>query len=392
MTELKTATIPATSKRSAWITYVPALAFVLVMLTGFCVTVISLSKVPAESWKGVGEPKQLFGGESTRRFSAQLNAHFIWSKVFSQIERAVTWTVAGDTGTAVRMGCQDWFFLSDELEVFPDAEKSALARAGIVSNLAKDLKARGIQLVVAVVPDKSRIEQAHLCGLHRPASFASRLDSWVDQLKKTGVDTINLAPALMATSGERYYRTDSHWNEIGSNASAAAIAAHLHAEKLHAAPAVAPDPAALKSKVIDRSGDLLRVANLDGLPAILRPKAETAQLTTIVASASATDSADAAGDDLFGDIGLPTVALVGTSFSRASNFVPFLSYHLGAPVANFAKDGGNFEGAAMAYLSGKTFQQSPPKVVLWEVPERMLPKPLTPSEQKWIAYFSAKKK
>lgn len=388
---------PNTSKtsRANIIGFLPAIAFVIVLVAGFGVTIASLRDVPETAWTGITEPQQLFGGESTRRFSAQLNEHFLLSKPFSQIERAVTWTIAGDTGTAVSTGCKDWFFLSDELETFPDPDHSAIARANIVKALAKNLAGRGIQLVIAVVPDKSRIEQAHLCGLHRPASFAGRIDNWVALLKQSKINTINLEPVLTATPGERYYRTDSHWNENGANAAAAAIASYLQAEKMQVMPAVAPDKAALHSTTIARDGDLLRVSNLQGLPAILRPKPEQTQLTTIVASAtpdsgassnSSSDSNSNTSDDLFGDTGLPTVALIGTSFSRNANFVPFLGHYLGAPVASFAKEGGNFERSALAYLGGKTFQQSPPKVVLWEVPERMLQKPLSAAEKQWLDY------
>ena len=369
------------------ISFLPAIAFVIVLVAGFGVTIASLRDVPETAWTGITEPQQLFGGESTRRFSAQLNEHFLLSKPFSQIERAVTWTIAGDTGTAVSTGCKDWFFLSDELETFLDPDHSAIARANIVKALAKNLAGRGIQLVIAVVPDKSRIEQAHLCGLHRPASFAGRIDNWVALLKQSKINTINLEPVLAATPGERYYRTDSHWNENGANAAAAAIASYLQAEKMQAMPTVAPDKAALHSTTIARDGDLLRVSNLQGLPAILRPKPEQTQLTTIVASAAPDSGASSnTSDDLFGDTGLPTVALIGTSFSRNANFVTFLGHYLGSPVASFAKEGGNFEGSALAYLGGKTFQQSPPKVVLWEVPERMLQKPLSAAEKQWLDY------
>jgi alginate O-acetyltransferase complex protein AlgJ len=76
--------------------------------------------------------------------------------------------------------------------------------------------------------------------------------------------------------------------------------------------------------------------------------------------------------DLFGDADLPNTALIGTSFSRNSNFAGFLQQALGAPVGNFAKDGGAFSGAANSYLNNPASKETPPKQIIWEIPERDL--------------------
>lgn len=361
----------------------PAFAFGIVMTVGLIVSLLSLRDVPNSAWDGIGDFGKIASGESTRRFTGQLNDHFIWGKTFALIERAVTWNVVGDTGTAVSAGCPGWFFLNEELEVHPDRINSAASRAQLIARLTPRLQARGVQLVVAVVPDKTRIEQAHLCGLHRPPRFAQRLDDWISQLRSQHIEVVDLNPILSGLPGERYYRTDSHWNEAGSFAAAQAIAMRLIELKLVDEPAPPPNPAALTKKMAKRPGDLLRVANLEPLPAWLKPNTEITQITEIAPTASTSN-------DLFGDEGLPKVVLVGTSFSRVSNFVPFLSFHLGAPVSNLAKDGGNFEGAAMSYLSSSAYLETPPKVVLWEVPERMLEKPLSLAEKQWLEFLAVK--
>ncbi|TXT33604.1 MAG: cellulose acetylase subunit [Comamonadaceae bacterium] len=362
------------SKTPHRLALLPAAMFVVMMLAGLGVTVQSLRNVPESAWAGFTEPGKLLGGESTRQFTANLNDHFLPSHFFAQVERAVTWTLVGDTGAQVGTGCPDWFFLTEELESFPHPQQSAQARADIVAAVSKNLKAQGIDLVVALVPDKTRIEQAHLCGLHRSPLFAQRLSQWQTALTQAGVHVLNLEPVLSALPGERYYRTDSHWNESGSDAAAQAIAKHLKGGKL-AASAVSP----ISRQTADRPGDLFRLSNLEGLPALLRPPVEQAQITTLAAAPAAP-----AADDLFGDAALPTVVVLGTSFSRTSNFVPFLSQHLGELVANLAKDGGNFEGSALSYLGSPTFEQTPPKTIVWEVPERMLQKPLSKAEQQWM--------
>jgi alginate O-acetyltransferase complex protein AlgJ len=80
-------------------------------------------------------------------------------------------------------------------------------------------------------------------------------------------------------------------------------------------------------------------------------------------------------DDLFGEENLPNTALIGTSFSRNSNFVSFLERDLNTRIPNFAKDGGDFAGFANAYFANAAFTQTPPKLLIWEIPERVIEAP-----------------
>lgn len=362
-------------KAGAW-RFVPMFVFAIVMVGGFVATLLSLQKAPADTWDGLARPKSLADGESTRKFTQALNKHFLLSKPFAQIERAVFWNLAGDAGNSVRPGCPGWFFLNDEITVYPDRLKNAQARAEIVAKVKQQLASKNIKLVVAVVPDKARIESAQLCQLHRSALLSTRLDTWLHELRQRDIAVIDLSAQLAQIGGPRYYRTDTHWNEAGANFSAKSIADWLILKGWLAAPAQLADFNQFPVKVKERPGDLLRVANLEGLPAAWRPDYEIAQETKVPA-------VEVSSDDLFGDAGVPTLAVIGTSFSRTSNFIPFLAQHLGVPVANLAKDGGDFEGAAIAYLDSPQFSQTPPKVLLWEIPERMLEKPLSKAELNW---------
>ena len=102
---------------------------------------------------------------------------------------------------------------------------------------------------------------------------------------------------------------------------------------------------------------------------------EQVAVTQITEVQGAADEAALGEDDLFGDSQLPNIAVIGTSFSRNSNFIPFLERAVGARVGNFAKDGGEFSGAANDYFSSPAFKQTPPEVLIWEIPERDLQSP-----------------
>jgi alginate O-acetyltransferase complex protein AlgJ len=92
------------------------------------------------------------------------------------------------------------------------------------------------------------------------------------------------------------------------------------------------------------------------------------------------------GDDgggLFGDAEIP-VTLVGTSYSLRGNFHGYLEEALGASVLNAAKDGAGFLKSMTEYLGDDAYRDAPPRVIVWEVPERFLQAPLD-GEPGWAA-------
>lgn len=355
---------------------VPVLAFIILLLAGLVVSVISLRAVPAQDWKDLADIKKILNGESSKKLTDLLNQNFILSSRFNQIERGINWNLTGDLGPSVRAGCDDWLFLTDELEIYPGREASAEMRADIVARLSDRLNERGIFLLVAVVPDKTRIESDRLCGLRRPAQFEQRISNWLRSLKQRGTEALDLTPALAGTGADNYYHTDTHWNEAGAQLAAFSIASRIAGLQSGAVPEM--DAVKLSAKPVSRDGDLVHLAGLDGLPAVLRPKIEMASKTEI-------EPVVVESDDLFGDAGLPAIALIGTSYSRNSNFVPFLEHYLNEPLASLAKDGGDFSGSALSYFSSSSFRDNPAKMIIWEVPERMIEKPVTQLERDWLA-------
>jgi len=55
-------------------------------------------------------------------------------------------------------------------------------------------------------------------------------------------------------------------------------------------------------------------------------------------------------------------------------------------VAHFGRDGGNFSGGAAAYFQAPDWRETPPRLVIWEIPERTLQPPATAAERaEWRA-------
>ena len=293
----------------------------------------------------------------------------------AKLERGLSWITVGDLGSRVREGEPNWLFYYPELEPNANNKQDATTRANKVIELNKELANQNIKLLVAVIPDKSRVENTHLGNLYRSNRFSSRVSDWVQAISAAGVNAIDLTPSFLAYADQgkdTFLRTDSHWNELGAETAASIIADKVKVLNIE------PQPLQ-KSEITSRSealrpGDLVRVAGLDWLPSKWQPTPEKTQLTSFNISEikSPANGKKDLSEDLFGDSALPNIVLLGTSFSRNSNFMPFLEHFLGAKVANFALDGGEFYGSPRAYFNSASFKETPPKLIIWEIPERSL--------------------
>ena len=114
-------------------------------------------------------------------------------------------------------------------------------------------------------------------------------------------------------------------------------------------------------------GDLFNYLPLDPWFSALLPPTETIVPTSTEAVAQ--------GNDLFGDDSAPKITLVGTSYSanRLWNFAGALKQALHEDLLNYAKDGKGPFAPMLDYLNSDDIKQAPPRLVIWEIPERYLP-------------------
>lgn len=289
----------------------------------------------------------------------------------ARVQRALGWLVLGDLGPRVRQGSPGWLFLRDELNVYAGGERHLAARAATAAAVQRGLASRGIALLVVVVPDKSRIETRRLGGLYRPAALSPRVDAWTARLAAARVPVLDLTAALRGVPGDAFFRTDTHWTQDGAGAAAQAVAARIRAMAVPLG-ASRPGYRVVAQPPAFRPGDLVRLAGLETLPRAWQPRPEIVASRAYLHEARTASSAD----DLFGNADLPDIAVIGTSFSTTSDFVPQLALALGTGVGNFAREGGKFGGAARAWFASEAYRQTPPKLVVWEVDERDLQAPL----------------
>lgn len=351
----------------------PGFALVAMLATGLVSSIDALVFRHAD-WSGKVSWQAFADGDATAAIAKSLQQRMPFADALVTADRVIGWIAVGDLGPRVRRGCDDWLFLTDELVLHPGRDEIFRARLALIERVAKFLESRSIALVVVPVPDKSRIAAPYRCGIERPPALAGRLQKFEAGLTARNIRVASLLPALGALGGEGYYRTDTHWNERGARRAAEAIAADLRGWGLAPAAQLTFEVSAQAER--ERVGDLVRLAGLDQMPHALRPRGDRESPVRIKQT-----SGQAVG--ILDDVTAPEVAVIGTSFARRGGFIGFLSLVLAAPVANLAQDGGGVFTAAIDYFRNPAFTGTPPRVIVWEIPERLLDEPLAAADQQW---------
>ncbi len=351
-----------------------ATVFMCVMLAGAWQLITASRKV---EWRDLPHGWTAFReGETARAAGAALTKNMPARPALIAGANGLRYLLLRGGGDQVRVGHEDWLFLTDELRYYPDAQTHLMAHVKLMAGAASALDRDGVTLVVVLVPDKARIYQDHMIGGRIPDYNRSRYDDALNGLRRRHVNVVDLLTPLAkgAADAEVYYRSDTHWNQAGARIAAEAIAAEVR--RLNIALDTATFTTEASAEKAERPGDLIRLMGLEHAPDFLRPKADYEALQTT----SQTGATDTGG--LFGDAPVPVV-LAGTSYSLRANFQGFLEQALSAKVLDTAKDGGGFLQAMTQYLKDESFRSSRPRVLIWEVPERVLGEALD-GEQDWL--------
>lgn len=295
-------------------------------------------------------------------------------------QAALRYRLLGDTGPQVALGCPQWMFYRDGLRPQPGTGAAPFeARQQLVRYWTRQLQARGIATLVVAVPDKSRIEAAHLCGLPVAPVMRQRLDQWQRFLQTEGIAFADLRPALQDQAQPMFFRTDVHMNAEGAHAAALAVARAalplLGGQRGDQAfEASAPGPAQLLP------GDLLALAGLSDAPSGWRPARDEVRPQAIT---------PLRGGGLLDETPPVQVLLAGSSNGLRSNFAPQLGRALGREVWNLSMDGGQFNGAMAAALKRRASWPASLRLVIWEFSENTLSLPLTDEEKAALQEMAA---
>jgi alginate O-acetyltransferase complex protein AlgJ len=262
-----------------------------------------------------------------------------------------------------------------------DGQRQLRDNLALIRGVQRQLEERDIQLLLAIVPAKTRLYPEHT-GSHRPSALQRSLyPRFHRAVRNAGIAAPDLLAPLQAAKDEApmFLRTDTHWTPEGADVTAKALS-----EVVRSAMQLRGEPQQFVTETVEtrtHQGDLTRFLPLAPLFESLMPQADRLQQRE-------THAAEGGGDDLFGDSDLP-VTLVGTSYSAnpAWNFAGALREHLQRDLANHAEEGGGPLVPMLKYLQSDELKNNPPQLVIWEFPERYLPmtSDFTDFDPQWLA-------
>jgi alginate O-acetyltransferase complex protein AlgJ len=353
----------------------------------FMVTLLVLGLWSTRSFLGFSTSAEttVLNGRWTKAVETHYDDEFPIKRLGTNLWAALDFKLFNEGRPGVVLGRDQWLYSDEEFNPIVNEELNLQGNYALVEGVRQELKAKGVKLVMAIVPAKTRLYPEHL-GEVKPSSIHANL--YEDFHAHVAANKI-LAPDLFGPmlkaklDGQQVFlRTDTHWTPEGAQIAAETLAktiaekAPLSGEPQH----FVTEPA----EKVTHKGDLRLFLPLDPLFENLMPKTEPLQKRNTVAAQD-----QAGGDDaLFANTEVP-VALIGTSYSANPNwnFVGALKQALNSDVVNYAEDGHGPILPMLSYLKSDAFKNSPPQVLIWEFPERYLPvnNEIGDADPQWVA-------
>ncbi|MEE8441496.1 MAG: hypothetical protein V3S41_07235, partial [Spirochaetia bacterium] len=225
----------------------------------------------------------------------------------------------------------------------------------------------GVELLVTIIPSKSRIVTEPLPARWARLGLHTRYDTAIARLADRGTTAIDLRNAL-GSIPDPFLRTDTHWTPSGARQVAEAIADAASMLGL-AAEVRRTSYETRAAAVIEVTGDLISFVPVGPWTPLLGIGPQSIQTTETIQI-----SAPSLG--LFDTPQIP-VTLVGTSFSADErwDFIGELKRALGMDVLNISVEAVGPFVPMVDYVTGPVLAEVRPEFVVWEIPERYLTLP-----------------
>lgn len=344
----------------------PAVPKVLQWLPGvFLVATVVIGGALAITSKGARDlPKNqdVVTGKWMHAFETGFDANVPFQPPAMKLWGSINYRLFHEAREGALVGKDGWLYTSEEFQTSdPKLDQANIeAKLQYIQEVRNQLKAQGAALVVALVPAKARVYPEHLGSLHIPSVKVDLYQKFRGKVLAMSIPTPDLYATLSDAKpqGNVFVRTDTHWSPLGATVAAKAVAATVR----QISPDLQLPTAEFKTstaKTGKNVGDLLRYL----------PGAAPKSATIFVPGTEKVGGADS----LLGEDPV-AVTLVGTSYSAIKdwNFEGALKQALGSDVLNVADAGQGPIVPMRAYLKSQAIKDAPPKLVIWEIPERFL--------------------
>jgi alginate O-acetyltransferase complex protein AlgJ len=246
----------------------------------------------------------------------------------------------------------------------------------IIQAINTVLKRRNTKLVISLLPMVHTVYSAQLPNGFTQTKYQRELYGVLHKrLNAVGVATPNLEQAFLQYVSRNklqdplFMRVDHHWSPSGGLEAARVIAQYIqekHAATLAKIPSVKYNLQFAEARTFPEYGSLYKQ-----LPAKeqARVKLDEIRIPEFSLASGQTNN----------DLGLlndtsPRIVEVGSSFSaiKAFGFIGGLAKNLSRDVLN-ASDGGVESFVPMSvYLASDAYQNNPPAMIIWEIPEKLM--------------------
>lgn len=357
--------------RTANIIY--SLAFILVMLA------LAFSSLPAALSFSSAANTSVIDGKLASTFEKHYDKGFVLKDFGTNAWAALEYGLFGEGRPGVVIGRDEWLFTAEEFDP-PSNGQQVTDNWQLIQGVQTELKRRGIDLVVLLLPAKARLYPEHWGEQEPVAHQQAMYQQALQQMQQLGLRGPQLLQPLRKGkgSGEVFLRTDTHWTPFGAAVVAKATADYLRQQSQWSSGSVDYQTQRVGSET--HKGDLLTYLPLDPYFERMQPASEQLEIRKTEQQGE--------GGDLFGD-NSPEIALVGTSYSANPkwNFLGALREELHADLYNYAEDGHGPLVPMLRLLAKGEEETQGLKMVLWEVPERYLslPSDLKEFDPKWLA-------
>ena len=229
-----------------------------------------------------------------------------------------------------------------------------------LQQLQQALQLRGTTLVMVPIPGRALIHPEFLGAIDYDVQRGRKsYSNYLQQLRNIKIVVPNIDSLFEQTHNKpMFFARDHHWNHHGARTIARLTAHSIKAQKAY-------------SGIEKQLFTSVSVGNDHNQGSLQRAAWTLCQQSFPKEPFKRYKTVAAGPEDLFGELPEPQIVLVGTSNSSGRlkfNFEGFLAHYVGAAVDNKAQSGGGFGGALKDYLSSQAFKQSPPKVLVWEIP------------------------
>ena len=292
------------------------------------------------------------------------------SKWLAALAACIPFAVAAADPPPGVVGKDGWLFYRYEL-IDPSLAADSRTTVQLISRLAKVLARSDVALLVTLVPVKMRVYSGHLPDDFKLTPYMSRqYDELADLFRARKVAFADLnGPFLASPKRESdtplFLRLDTHWSPTGALAAAEAIKAAIDADP--ALKAIV-DSVPVHKATLAWSEQKTKLPVNDLVPQLPKGAPSFAPETVL----SFIVEREKVPTGLLDDAAGPRITLVGSSYSSDWTLFPdALRYALQRDMLSISVPANRGSWVGMeSYLRDESFQAQPPKLIVWEWPER----------------------